>query len=143
MTVATMHLSTMRFPLASSHNTYHCYTRTGFGQPGKMIVKPLPTTTTRHNDNDEESSTVSNQTQKKPLTIESTSVFRRRMDASEEQEEMWTLKRATAVFDEYDVSEVCESPSKRLCQELDWEDSSNGDDRPFQLSVSSGQFFLS
>lgn len=114
-----------------------------------MVKQPQEPTMTRPHSDEDESSTVSSQRleeKQQELAAES-AVFRRRMDApSDELEEFWALKHATPVFEEDEAEEeFYESPTKRQCQELSWDDcsSSTSADRPFQLTVSSsGQFFL-
>lgn len=148
-----MTVSHMPLPLASRNIYRHHHSGFYQQQQEKMLLvkQPQQSTTTHQDRDDDESSTVSiHQQDEKPQELaEESSVFRRRMDAeSDDQEGFWTLKRANPVFeedDDDDEHETYESPTKRQCQELSWDDCrSSSVDKPFQLNVSSsGQFFHS
>ena len=100
-----MTVSPMR-PLLSSHN----YRRQrAFGFPmlqEKMLGKPQPMMAVHHTSDDESSTVSSKPVEKRELSVEKRelveSVFRRRMDAADELEEFWTLKRANAVIEDDD-----------------------------------------
>lgn len=140
----TVTLSLMHLQISSNNNRRR--RSSGFSQQQeKMMVKHQPMMRVR-TASDDDSSTISNkQDEKQELVATEQSVFRRRMDAENDMEDCWTLKRANAVIDEDDDNEsfgIYESPSKRQCQELSW-NNCYSNDQNFQLNVSSsGEFFL-
>jgi hypothetical protein len=114
------------------------------GQQDKGFVKHQPMMRVRTM-SEGESSTVSNKPDdKQELAATEESIFRRRMDADDVMEDMWTLKRANAFIDEDDEApEIYASPSKRQCNKLNWDDCCSSSDQRFQLTVStSGEFIL-
>ena len=98
-----------------------------------LVKQPLVQSTS-----DDNCSTVSNKLEDK--AEESSTIFLRRDSVDDdEMEDLWSLKRANAVNEDTDEEEegeeVCdESPPKRQCTELCWDERVSNTDAPFQVT---------